>query len=271
MKRRDFLATVAVASTVKSWSLPPSPNIRLGLCTYTFRKFTRAQAIQMTKDAGVKYVNVKDVHLSMKLSPEEMRAAAKEFRDAGLEITAGGTITMNKPDEAAIRASFQYAKTCGMPVIVAAPTRETLPIVEKMAKEFDIRIAIHNHGPEDKHFPSPYDVLDAVKGMDPRMGLCMDVGHAMRAGADVVKAAADAGARLHDMHIKDLKDPKDKDSQCVVGQGVMPIADLFRQLRKMNYKGTVDLEYEIQADDPLTGVKESFAFMRGVVEKLGSA
>jgi len=154
-------------------------------------------------------------------------------------------------------------------VIVAAPTRETLPIVEKMAKEFDIRIAIHNHGPEDKHFPSPYDVLDAVKGLDPRMGLCMDVGHAMRAGADVVKAAADAGPRLHDLHIKDLKDPKGKDSQCVVGQGVMPVADLFRQLRKMNYKGTVDLEYEMKADDPLPGTKESLAFMRGVVAKLG--
>lgn len=269
MKRREFLATIAVASTTKVWSMPVSDNPRLGLCTYSFRKFTRAQAIQMAKEAGVKYVNVKDVHLSMKISPEEMRAAAKEFRDAGLEIVAGGTISMNKPDEALIRNSFMYAKTCGMPVIVAAPTRETLPIVEKLAKEFDIRIAIHNHGPEDKHFPSPHDVLEAVKGMDPRMGLCMDVGHAMRAGTDVVKAAADAGSRLYDIHIKDLKDPKGRDSQVSVGQGVMPVADLFRQLRKMNYKGTVDLEYEVKADDPLPGVKESFAFMRGVIEKLG--
>jgi sugar phosphate isomerase/epimerase len=97
----------------------------------------------------------------------------------------------------------------------------------------------------------------------------MDVGHAMRAGADVVKAAADAGARLHDIHIKDLKNGKDKDSQCAVGQGIMPVADLFRQLRKMNYKGTVDLEYEIHAEDPLPGVKESLAFMRGVIDKLG--
>lgn len=268
MNRRDFLATIAIGSTVKSWSLPVSDNPRLGLCTYTFRKFTRAQAIQMIKEAGVKYVNIKDVHLSMKITPEEMRATAQEFRDAGLEIVAGGTISMNKPDEALIRASFAYAKTCGMPVIVAAPTRETLPIVEKMAKEFDIRIAIHNHGPEDKHFPSPYDVLDAVKNLDPRMGLCMDVGHAMRTGTDVVKAAADAGPRLHDVHIKDLADPKARDSQVAVGKGVMPVADLFRQLRKMNYKGTVDLEYEINVNDPLPGVKESLAFMRGVIEKL---
>jgi sugar phosphate isomerase/epimerase len=269
MKRREFLLTVAAGSALKSWSLPVSGIPRLGICTYTFRKFPRAEAIRMAKETGVKCVNIKDVHLSMKISAAEQRAAAQEFRDAGLEIVAGGTIGMTRPDEALIRGYFEYARNCGMPVIVAAPSRETLPIVEKMAKEFDIRIAIHNHGPEDKHFPSPYDVLDAVKGMDARMGLCMDVGHALRAGADVVKAAADAGPRLYDIHIKDLKDPKGRASQCVVGQGVMPVAGLFRQLRKMNYRYTVDLEYEIQADDPLPGAKESIAFMKGVVEKLG--
>jgi sugar phosphate isomerase/epimerase len=269
MNRREFLAATAVATFPGMTALAQrgAPAIRLGVCTYTFRKFPRDKAIAMIREAGYKYVNIKDVHLPLKLSPEEMRAAVGEFTSAGLEIVAGGTMTMNK-DEAQLRAWFDYAKAAGMPVVVCAPSRENLPLLEKMVKEYNIRAAIHNHGPEDKVFPSPYDVLGAVKDLDTRVGLCMDVGHAMRTGTDVVKAAADAGPRLHDVHIKDLSDAKARDSQVAVGKGVMPVADLFRQLRKMNYKGTVDLEYEINADDPLPGVKESFNFMRGVAEKL---
>ncbi|MEP6540373.1 MAG: sugar phosphate isomerase/epimerase, partial [Bryobacteraceae bacterium] len=128
--------------------------------------------------------------------------------------------------------------------------------------------AIHNHGPEDKHFPSPESVLSAVKNMDPRMGLCMDIGHSVRAGSDIIAAAKEAGPRLHDMHVKDLKNLSDKDSQVPVGDGVIPIVALFKQLKKMNYKGGVMLEYEVQADAPLPGMQKSFAYMRGVLDGL---
>jgi sugar phosphate isomerase/epimerase len=114
--------------------------------------------------------------------------------------------------------------------------------VEKLAKEFDIRVAIHNHGPEDKHFPTPASVLDAVKNLDPRVGLCLDVGHSMRTGVDVVQSIEAAGSRLLDMHIKDLKKADDKGSQCDVGEGVMPVVAIFKQLKKMNYSGCVNLE-----------------------------
>jgi len=140
-----------------------------------------------------------------------------------------------------------------------------LPRVEKFAKQYDIKVAIHNHGPEDKHFPSPYDVLKAVKGMDSRMGLCMDIGHATRAGANIVQAALDAGPRLHDLHIKDLADGTARDSQVAVGEGKLPIPALFRALQKINFPGYVNLEYEINAKDPLPGMQVSFAYMRGVL------
>ena len=132
-----------------------------------------------------------------------------------------------------------------------------------------MRVGIHNHGPEDKEWPSPLDVLKAVDSMDPRMGCCIDVGHTMRAGVDVVDAIRRAGPRLFDLHMKDLAKRDAKDSQVAVGEGIMPIREIFAQLIRMKYAGYADLEYEIYEDDPLPGVVESFAYMRGVLSGMG--
>lgn len=155
-----------------------------------------------------------------------------------------------------------------MPTIVCTMPVATLPRVEKFAKQYDIKIAIHNHGTEDKIYPSPYDVLKHVKNMDPLMGLCMDIGHTVRTGTDPVKAVLDAGPRLHDMHAKDLADLTKRDSQVAVGEGKLPIAAVFRALQTIKYPGYVNLEYEIHAKDPLPGMQISFAHMRGVIAGL---
>jgi sugar phosphate isomerase/epimerase len=206
------------------------------------------------------------VHVPYDKTPAELAEWREKVQAAGFQIVGGGTITFDKDTDADVEKYFIYAKAAGMPTIVTmmGPT-SVLPRLEKFAKQYDIKVAIHNHGPEDKNFPSPYDVLKAVKGMDPRMGLCMDIGHATRAGADIVQAALDAGPRLLDMHIKDLTDGKAKDSQVAVGEGKLPIPALFRALQKINYQGYVNLEYEINAKDPLPGMQESFAYMRGVL------
>jgi sugar phosphate isomerase/epimerase len=177
-------------------------------------------------------------------------------------------ITFETDTDEGVRKYFEYAKAAGMPVIVATCKPGMLPRIEKFVKQYDIKLAIHNHGPEDENFPSPYDVLKAVRGMDSRMGLCMDIGHTVRTGTDPVRAAADAGPRLLDMHAKDLRDLRDKESQCIVGEGKIPIAALFRQLEAMRYTGYVNLEYEIEPDNPMPGMKQSFAYMRGVLAGL---
>ncbi len=239
--------------------------VNLGVASYSLRKFPRDQALAMIKELRTPYVNFKSVHLPYELTAEQLAAARKEIEAQGFQIVGGGTITFGKDTDEDVQKYFDYAKAAGMPLIVGTCAPDVLPRIERFVKRYDIKVAIHNHGPEDKHFPSPYDVLKHVRDLDPRVGLCMDIGHASRAGADIVRAAADAGPRLLDLHAKDLRDAHAKDSQCIVGEGVLPIPALFRQLAAMGYAGYVNLEYEIDADVPLPGMKQSFAYMRGVL------
>ena len=262
----------ADAITTPDYRSPAGPadniGLKLGVASYSLRNFSREHAIQMTKALGTPYINLKSVHLPYDASPAEIAAARHEVEAAGLEIVGGGMITFETDTDDGVRKYFDYAKAAGMPVMVSTCKPGTLARVEKFAKQYDIKVAIHNHGPEDENFPSPYDVLKAVKGMDPRMGLCIDMGHTVRTGTDVVRAVADAGPRLLDMHAKDLRDLKVMESQCIVGEGKMPIVEIFRQLEAMRYPGYVNLEYEIEPDDPMPGMKQSFAYMRGVLAGL---
>jgi sugar phosphate isomerase/epimerase len=245
----------------------PGP-FRIGICSYSLREFSRALAIKMIAKLGVSEISVKDTHLPYNLSAADLKKALAEFQKAGLKIVSAGNTTLSSEEPGALRKYFEYARACRIPMLIAAPSHATLPEVEKLAKEFQIAVAIHTHGPEDKHFPSPQVVLEAVKSMDPLMGLCMDVGHSMRTGADVVQEITNAGPRLLDLHFKDLKNGKEKDSQCDVGEGVMPVVAIFKQLNKVGYRGSVNLEYEINSDDPVPGMLHSLGYMKGVAAGL---
>jgi len=269
------MAAACTAAPALSFAEPrpasgaPSP-VRLGIATYTFRNFMRAQMIPWLKQLKVAGINCKDVKDHLPMDPAAEDQALSDYRAGGIELHAAGTIYFPKDEDEDIRSRFEYCKRAGIKVIVAGdPAPATLPRIEKFVRQYDIRIAIHNHGPEDKIFPSPLDVLKAVKDMDPRMGCCIDVGHCVRAGTDVVEAIHAAGPRLYNMHIKDLASFTEKESQVAVGQGRMPIRDIFEALVKTNYQGWVDLEYEIHGDDPMPGVIESIAYMRGVLAGMG--
>lgn len=268
--RRSFLkvpAALAASGPLAAMAAAvEAEDIKLGVATYSLRKFPRPRAIEMIKELGVRYVSIKSFHLPYELPPAELAAGAKEFRDAGLTVLSGGNIELKNPAE--LRRMFEYAKAAGMPMMVCAPSHETLPEVEKLVREYDIRAAIHNHGPEDKHFPTPKSVLDAVRSMDPRMGLCIDIGHTARTGADILESIREAGARLFDIHVKDLQDTSARARQVAVGDGVLPIVGMFKLLKKMNYEGGVMLEYEIHADNPLPGMHRSIGYMRGVLAAL---
>lgn len=282
LSRRRFIVTgatvaaaCAVSRAVPAFAQPttesgsPSP-IRLGLASYTFRNFTRAQLIGYMKQLNVNALNAKDTKDHLPMDPTGEAAALADYAAAGIKLHAVGAVPFTKDDDDDIRSKFEYAKRAGVSVIVAGdPAIATLPRIEKFVKEYDIRFAIHNHGPEDKLWPSPLDVLKAVKNMDPRMGCCIDVGHCVRAGTDVVEAIHAAGPRLFNMHMKDLTNFHEKESQVAVGDGIMPVREIFKALIAIQYPGYVDLEYEVHADDPMPGVISSFAYMRGVLAGTG--
>jgi sugar phosphate isomerase/epimerase len=275
--RSGALATAALAAPSGLTSLAqaqPSadqaPRLRLGLASYTFRNFTRAQVIAFMKQLNVSELNAKDIKDHLPTDAQQEAAALADYAAAGIKLHAAGAIYFPKDEDADIRAKFEYCKRAAIGVIVAGdPAPETLPRIEKFVKEYDIRIAIHNHGPEDKLWHSPLDVLKGIKDLDPRIGCCIDVGHTVRAGTDVVQAIREAGPRLFNLHMKDLTSFQDKESQVAVGDGMMPVRKMFETLIAMKYTGFVDLEYEVHPDDPMPGVVSSFAYMRGVLAGLG--
>ena len=278
--RRDFAGLSVLAAGVLGlpnslFALSGMPSsgavssIRLGLASYTFRNFTRAQLLGFMKQLGITDLNAKDAKDHLPQDPQAEAAAVADYTAAGIKLHAAGAIYFAKDEDADIRSKFEYCKRAGIGVIVAGdPAPETLPRIEKFVKEYDIRIAIHNHGPEDKYWPSPFSVLKVVQNMDPRIGCCIDCGHTSLAEADVVEAIHAAGPRLFNMHMKDLTDFSNVETQVPVGRGKMPVRKIFEALMAIKYPGFVDLEYEKQPDDPMPGAIESFAYMRGVLTGL---
>jgi sugar phosphate isomerase/epimerase len=277
--RRTWLGTVPGAMGLAALSSPlraqqyqiAGADLKLGVASYSLRHFSRAQAIEMTKQLGTPYLNVKEFHLKLDSTPQQIDSAVKEFHAAGIVLVGCGNVSFQKDDESDIRHKFEYAKRAGFPLIVCAPTAITLPKLEKFVKEYDIKIAVHNHGPEDKNFPTPQSVLKIVKNMDPRCGLCIDIGHTAAAGVDVVQSIAEAGPRLLDMHAKDLREISSAETQVPVGNGKLPFPQIFLQLIKMKYNGCVNLEYEADPDNPMPGMQKSFSYMRGVLAGIQGA
>jgi inosose dehydratase len=241
-----------------------SHGLKLGMASYSLRKFSLAEAINLTRQAGVKYICLKDVHLSLKSSPEELREARQKIEAGGLTLMGGGVIYI-KNNEDEVHSVFEYAKNAGMPTIVCSPDPEALDLVEKAAKEYDLRIAIHNHGPGDQRYPSPLDVLRLVKPRDARMGLCMDIGHTVRLGEDPVAVIQQCASRLYDFHIKDVTQATAKGGAVAVGRGVIDIVAVLRTLVSLKFPYHLALEYEANADAPMPGIAESFGYLRGVL------
>ena len=276
--RRAFVGTTvgaaawaALARTSRASAMSASgaaPNrmsrLTLGIASISFREFTLDQALDMAKTLGVTHMTFKDVHLPRTDPPEATRALRAKIQAAGITIVGGGTITITK-DPVQIKKEFEYAKNAGFPMIYTSPVPEALDTLEQLAKTYDIKVAIHNHGPEDKLWPRPQDAYAAVKSRDPRLGLCVDIGHTIRTGTDPVQACREVRDRLYDMHVKDLTVKTDEKSETKVGRGVIDFPALFRTLIEIGYKGQVGLEYEIEPKNPLPGMIESMAYMRGVL------
>lgn len=255
-------AQPAAAADTDRWH-----GLKIGVASYTLRQFPLETAIRGIQRVGLRYVSIKDVHCPFKTTAEERKAVARKFIEAGITPLSCGNVGL-KNDEAQIRAAFEYARDLGLPTIVCAPPPEALPILDRMVKEFDIRIAIHNHGPEDKEFPSPYDVWKAVQPFDRRVGLCIDIGHSARAGAEPSEAILKCRERLYDVHFKDVSNTTPRGAPIECGRGVLDLKAVCRSLVRIRYAHHVGFEYEKDGGDPVPGLAESVGYAHGVIASI---
>lgn len=242
----------------------PWLGLKVGIASYTYNRLPLDAAVPAVARLGVKYVSIKDAHLPLKSTAEQRKAAARKFLDAGVTPISCGVITL-PDDESAIRNAFEYARDAGIPTIVCNPARAALPTLDRMVKEFGLKLAIHNHGPEDKVWPSPLDAWEAIQKLDERIGVCIDVGHTARAGVDPARAIKTCAPRLYDLHIKDIASKEGKSRPVEVGRGVLDIRGILRALLDLSYAYHVGLEYEKDLKDPIPGAAESIGYIRGTL------
>jgi sugar phosphate isomerase/epimerase len=285
--RRDLLKTGALAATTiptinmasfaayATEEADPWQGLKIGVATYTVRELPIEAAISAVKRVGLKYVSIKNVknHIDLSHTTEERKQRAQMFRDAGLVPLSVGNVGM-KNDEADMRRAFEYVRDVGVPTMVCSPARDSgdldiwVKTLDKLVKEFDIKLAIHNHGPEDKQFPSPYDVMKAVEKYDKRIGLCIDVGHTARAGVDPAESILKCRERLYDVHLKDISAMGIQNKAIESGRGILNSKSILAALLKIKYQGLVGFEYEKDSKDPVPGLAESVGYAKGLLAGL---
>ena len=261
--KNSFAASLP--ATANDLNEDAQPDFKLGVASYTFRKMSLEDTIKALQRLNLHYISIKDFHLSLNSSTAERQAAVQKLKAAGITPLSCGNITMQN-DEKNIRQAFDYAKDCGLPTIVCSPHPDSMPILDRMVKEYDIKLAIHNHGPEDKRFPSPYDVVKAVQKFDSRIGLCIDVGHTARAGVNPAEAIVKCKERLYDLHLKDINTTAPNGTTIEAGRGVLDLPAIMRSLQKIGYTRLVAIEYEGQENDPLPSVAETLGYTNALVD-----
>jgi inosose dehydratase len=238
----------------------------LGLASYTLRAFGLDDVIAMTRRVGLERIVLKSMHLPLETPPAAIAETAAKVRAAGLNLYGCGVIYMTNESE--VEQAFRYAKAAGMRMIIGAPDPEILDLVNRKIKQYDVGVAIHNHGPDNNRYPTPVDAYRLIKNLDPRFGLCIDIGHTLRAGMDPSEAAEKCADRLLDVHIKDVTAASKEGQAIEIGRGVIDIPKFIRTLARVQYAGTLSFEYEKDEKDPLPGLAESVGYVRGVIAAL---
>ncbi|GAB2601073.1 sugar phosphate isomerase/epimerase family protein [Spirosoma areae] len=237
---------------------------KLGIAGYSFVNFKLDQSLEMLKKVDVHYLCIKDFHLPYASTAEEITAFHEKLKQSGVTGYGVGPIYMKTQQE--IDNGFEYAKRVGVKLIVGVPNEDLLPYVDRKVKEYDMRYAIHIHGPDIKLWPNASSVMNAVKNLDPRIGLCFDMGHDKRFGDDPIADLEKYAKRIFDIHLKNVTAASKEGKTCELGRGVIDIPAFVSMLRKVKYDGCCSLEYEKDMKDPLAGIAESVGYFKGVCE-----
>jgi len=246
----------------------PAPEIgekfKIGMAGYTFLKMDIDKSLQTMQRVNVHYLCIKDFHLPLNSTDDQIKSFHSKLESKGVIGYAVGPIYMKT--EAEIDRAFEYARRVGVKLIIGIPAYNLLPYIDKKVKEYDFRYAIHLHGPDIDIFPDADDVWSHIINLDPRIGMCLDIGHDTRNGKDPVKDLKRYHSRIFDIHLKDVTGNNKLGYSLEVGRGIIKIPALVKMLRKVNYYGVVSLEHEKDMSDPFMGIAESIGYFRGVIE-----
>jgi sugar phosphate isomerase/epimerase len=270
-----FLLSVVVLFTLSTFaqnSERPAPRpapetteaFKLGVAGYTFVKFDLQTTLETLQRCDVHYLCIKDFHLPVESTSEEIAAFHKKCAAYGVKGYAVGPLYMKSKEE--IDKYFDYAKRVGVTTIVGVPSYELLPYIDEKVKEYGFNYAIHLHGPDIDIYPDADDVWEHTKDLDPRIGMCLDIGHDTRNGKDPVADLKKYYTRVFDIHLKDVTGSTKLGYSVEVGRGIIDFPALVKMMREVNYNGVISLEHERNMDNPFMGIAESIGYFRAMVE-----
>lgn len=235
----------------------------LGIAGYTFVKLDIERSIKIMNTVGVTNLSIKDFHMPYNSTQDQINEIVGKFKNAGLNIYGVGVVYMKTKEE--VDKAFEYARMAGVKTIICAPNYELLPYVDQKVKSADFKLAIHNHGPDNPLYPNAADIWAHIKDLDKKIGICIDIGHTLRDGADPASDILKYGTRIYDVHIKDVDKAAKEGKTVEMGRGIINIPSVVDALRKIKFTGSCSLEFEKDATDPLAGVAESIGYWKGVL------
>ena len=239
-------------------------NFKLGMAGYTFVHFDLDKTLETMQQLDVHYLCIKDFHLPLTATDEQIAAFHAKLASKNVTGYAVGPIYMKT--EADVDNAFAYAKRVGVKLIVGVPNVELLPYVDQKVKEYGFNFAIHLHGPDIALYPDAEDVWNHTKNLDPRIGMCLDIGHDLRNGKDPVADLKKYRTRVFDIHLKDVTGATKAGYSVEVGRGLIDFPAFIDALRETGYAGVVSLEHERNMKDPFTGIGESIGYFRAMLE-----
>ncbi len=241
----------------------PYHPFRMSVQSYCFRKFSLDQAIENTRELGLSYIEFFLAHLPSDLPQPKIDEVKKKLAAAKIEPLAYGVCRFSS-DHEANRKVFAFCRAMGTSVITADPAPDSFDSLDHLVSEFDIRVAIHNHGPGHRYAKAD-DIAKAVAKHDPRIGAGIDTGHLLRAGDDPVKAIRNLKDRMHAVHLKDINE---KDRDVVFGTGRLDLRGTLAALLEIKFSGCLSMEYESKPEDPMADMKACLAAVRETIAKL---
>lgn len=270
--RRSFLQTTSlITAGVACGSLPVSARAagtsapKLGIQLYSLRGYKLDDALKHASDMGFEQVEFYGGMLATNSSDEEIAATNKKVADLGMTVSGHGVNRLTK-DAAENRKIFEFARKLGTPCITADPDLDSFDSLNGLVKEFDIRIAIHNHGPGHR-YNKAIDVLRVIEGRDERIGACADLGHYIRSGQNAPEVIRLLKGRLYGIHLKDFAEMKDKTKGVILGKGHLKVEEVFSELQLAGFpsNGALSLEYEENEKNPLADIRECVAIAKSAM------